>query len=95
MKTINIYILVLSLLATFYSCIDETLNVDPNRPSSVPTTTLFVAAEKQLIDNVKGEQASLRSSALFIQQLSQVTYTVNLARYSFWLLGKHLGRSPG
>lgn len=75
MKTINIYILVLSLLATFYSCIDETLNVDPNRPSSVPTTTLFVAAEKQLIDNVKGEQASLRSSALFIQQLSQVTYT--------------------
>lgn len=75
MKTINIYILVLSLLATFYSCIDETLNVDPNRPSSVPTTTLFVAAEKQLIDNLRGEQASLRSSALFIQQLSQVTYT--------------------
>ena len=73
MKTINIYILALSLLATFYACIDETLNVDPNRPSSVPTTTLFVAAGKQLIDNVRGEQASLRSSALFIQQLSQGT----------------------
>ena len=75
MKTKNIHILVLLLLVVFVSCIDEGLNVDPNRPSSVPTTALLVTAEKQLLDNVRGEQASLRSSALFIQQLSQVTYS--------------------
>ena len=77
MKTKNRYILPLLLfpLLVLHSCIDETLNVDPNRPSSVPTTALIVTAEKQLLDNVRGESASLRSSALFIQQLSQVTYT--------------------
>lgn len=75
MKTKYLYPFILSLLVLFNACIDETLNVDPNRPSSVPTTALLVTAEKQLMDNVRGEQASLRSSALFIQQLSQVTYT--------------------
>lgn len=77
MKTKNRYILHLLIftLLVLHSCIDETLNVDPNRPSSVPTTALIVTAQKQLLDNVRGESASLRSSALFIQQLSQVTYT--------------------
>lgn len=77
MKTIKLFPLALLLfpLLVLYSCIDETLNVDPNRPSSVPTPALIVTAEKQLLDNVRGEPASLRSSALFIQQLSQVTYT--------------------
>ena len=77
MKTKNIFLTTLLLysLLALHSCIDETLNVDPNRPSSVPTPALIVTAEKQLFDNVRGESASLRSSALFIQQLSQVTYT--------------------
>lgn len=65
----------LSLAFVFTSCIDEDLNIDPNRPSSVQTTSLIVTAEKQLLDNIRGESASLRSSALFVQQLSQVTYT--------------------
>lgn len=81
MKLFNIslfsYLTLLSLLSVFLftSCIDEDLNVDPNRPSSVQTTSLIVIAQKQLVDNVKSESASLRSSALFTQQISQVTYT--------------------
>ncbi|MDD4777598.1 MAG: SusD/RagB family nutrient-binding outer membrane lipoprotein [Fermentimonas sp.] len=68
-------VLLLPLVFFFSSCIDENLNIDPNRPSSVQTTSLIVTAQKQLVDNVKSEAASLRSSALFTQQISQVTYT--------------------
>lgn len=65
----------LSLAFLLSSCIDEELNIDPNRPSAVQTPSLIVTAEKHLLDNIRSESASLRSSALFIQQLSQVTYT--------------------
>ncbi|MBF6598174.1 MAG: SusD/RagB family nutrient-binding outer membrane lipoprotein [Fermentimonas sp.] len=81
MKLFNIslyfYLRVLSLplVLLLSSCIDENLNIDPNRPSAVQTTSLFVTAQKQLVDNVKSESASLRSTALFTQQISQVTYT--------------------
>jgi hypothetical protein len=71
----HLTVLSLPLLFLFTSCIDENLNIDPNRPSSVQTTSLIVTAQKQLVDNVKSEPASLRSSALFTQQISQVTYT--------------------
>ncbi len=57
------------------SCIDEDLNTDPNRPAAVPTTSLIVTAQKRLVDNLRSEQVSLRGSALFVQQLSQNTYT--------------------
>ncbi|MEA4919089.1 SusD/RagB family nutrient-binding outer membrane lipoprotein [Proteiniphilum sp.] len=70
-----LYILFILSAIGFISCIDEDLNIDPNRPSSVPTTSLISTAQKHLIDNVRGEEASLRSSALFVQQISQVTYT--------------------
>lgn len=73
MKLINILFILLGIGLT--SCIDEDLNIDPNRPSSVPTTSLISTAQKHLTDNVKSEEASLRSSALFVQQISQVTYT--------------------
>ncbi len=76
MKIKQIYIALLLLPAIgFSSCIDENLNIDPNRPSSVPTTSLIVTAEKKLVDNLRSENISLRGSALFIQQLSQNTYT--------------------
>lgn len=75
MKRIFLHILLLLPLLGMTACIDESLNIDPNRPATVPTTALIVTAEKQLMDNLRGESASLRSSALFIQQLSQVTYT--------------------
>ena len=69
------YILFILSMIGLTSCIDEELNIDPNRPSSVPTTSLISTAQKHLTDNVRGEEASLRSSALFVQQISQVTYT--------------------
>lgn len=70
------YIIYLFIIAFGLSaCIDEDLNIDPNRPSSVPTTSLIVSAEKHLTDNLRSENISLRASALFIQQLSQNTYT--------------------
>lgn len=70
-----LYILFILSAIGFTSCIDEDLNIDPNRPSSVPTTSLISTAQKHLTDNVRSEQASLRSSALFVQQISQITYT--------------------
>ena len=81
MKLFNIslltYLTLLSLSLVFLlsSCIDEDLNVDSNRPSSVQTPSLLVTAQKQIIDNVRSESASLRSTALFTQQISMVTYT--------------------
>jgi hypothetical protein len=72
---VQITALSLSLVFAFTSCIDEELNIDPNRPSAVQTPSLIVTAEKHLLDNIRSESASLRSSGLFIQQLSQVTYT--------------------
>ena len=81
MKLLNIsllsYLTILSLplVLLFSSCIDEDLNVDSNRPSSVQTPSLLVTAQKQIVDNVRSESASLRSTALFTQQISQVTYT--------------------
>lgn len=57
------------------SCIDEDINTDPNRPAAVPTPSLLVTAQKRLVDNLRSEQVSLRGSALFVQQLSQNTYT--------------------
>ena len=74
MKSTKIYLFII-LSAALSACIDDDLNIDPNRPSSVPTTSLIITAEKQLLDIVRGQSASLRSSALFIQQLSQNTYT--------------------
>lgn len=74
-RRIQFSILSLSLVFAFNSCIDEKLNIDPNRPSTVQTPSLIVTAEKHLLDNIRSESASLRSSGLFIQQLSQVTYT--------------------
>ncbi|WP_298647960.1 SusD/RagB family nutrient-binding outer membrane lipoprotein [uncultured Proteiniphilum sp.] len=71
----QLYILFLLSVIGLVSCVDENLNIDPNRPSSVPTTSLISTAQKYLTDNVRGEEASLRSSALFVQQISQITYT--------------------
>lgn len=74
MKIYSIYSLVTAFVL-LTSCIDEELNYDPNRPANVPTTSLIVTAQKQLVDNLRGEYVSLRGSALFVQQLSQNTYT--------------------
>ena len=52
----HLTVLSLPLLFLFTSCIDENLNIDPNRPSSVQTTSLIVTAQKQLVDNVRVNQ---------------------------------------
>lgn len=51
------------------------INTDPNRPASVPTPTLLVTAEKQLINALRSEEISLRGGQLFAQYFSQNIYT--------------------
>lgn len=60
------------------SCSKSTLsdiNIDPNRPAKVPTPTLLVTAEKQLVNALRSEEISLRGAQLFTQYFSQNIYT--------------------
>ncbi|GAB6119772.1 SusD/RagB family nutrient-binding outer membrane lipoprotein [Dysgonomonas termitidis] len=80
MKINKLYILgAFTSLLLFTSCVDD-INEDPNRPSSVPTTSLITSSEKLLVDNLRSEQVSLRGSILFVQYFSQNTYTTQ-SRY--------------
>lgn len=68
---------VFSLLA-FNSCskdIFEEINIDPNRPSAVPTPSLLVTAQKQLVDALRSEEINHRGAQLFSQYFSQNIYT--------------------
>lgn len=51
------------------------INIDPNNPASVPTPTLLVTAEKQLVNALRSEEVSLRGAQLFAQYFSQNIYT--------------------
>src|SRR5690606_1808854 len=53
----------------------EEINTDPNRPANVPTPSIVLAAEKQLMDNIRHENFSLRGAQLFAQYYSQNIYT--------------------
>ncbi len=53
----------------------EEINKDPNNPLDVPTTTIIVTAEKQLMDNLRNENISMRGTNLFAQYYSQYIYT--------------------
>lgn len=80
MKINKLYILgAFTSLLLSASCVDD-INVDPNRPSSVPTTSLITSSEKLLVDNLRSEQVSLRGSMLFVQYFAQNTYTTQ-SRY--------------
>lgn len=62
----------------FVSCSRQSLediNTNPNNPLSVTTPTLILSAEKQLIDNLRNENISLRGTNLFAQYYSQYIYT--------------------
>jgi hypothetical protein len=64
--------------ALLTSCSDshfEEINQDPNRPTNATTTTILVNAEKQVIDNIRNENSSLRGSQLFAQYYSQNIYS--------------------
>jgi hypothetical protein len=70
--------LALGILALLSACSDshfEEINQDPNRPENATTTTILLAAEKQLIDNIRNENISLRGSQLFAQYYSQNIYS--------------------
>jgi len=72
-------ILYIALVAfTFGACSDsefEKINTDPNRPANVPTPSIILAAQKQLVDNIRNENFSLRGAQLFAQYYSQNIYT--------------------
>src|SRR5690606_31182469 len=53
----------------------EKINTDPNRPANVPTSSIILAAQKQLVDNIRNENFSLRGTQLFAQYYSQNIYT--------------------
>lgn len=69
---------VLFAAGVLISCSDnhmEEINQDPNRPTNVPTTTILLSAEKQLIDNVRNLDISLKGTQLFAQYYSQNIYS--------------------
>lgn len=73
------HILYTSLLSlSFISCSKDTLqeiNVDPNRPSNVPTPSLFLSAERQVVNALRSESIHFRGAQLFAQYFSQNIYT--------------------
>src|SRR5215217_1887723 len=74
----RIFSLAVGIVALLSSCSDshfEEINKDPNRPENATTTTILLAAEKQLIDNIRNENISLRGSQLFAQYYSQNIYS--------------------
>jgi len=80
MNTIYKYRLSVALagLLVVSACSDrefDKINTDPNRPVNVPTPTIVLAAEKQLMDNIRHENFSLRGAQLFAQYYSQNIYT--------------------
>lgn len=77
-KQNKIQALLLGSLVALSSCSDshfEDLNKDPNRPSNATTTTILLSAEKQVMDNLRNEQISLRGTQLFAQYYSQNIYS--------------------
>lgn len=73
----QIYLWLFTLVA-LVGCSKETfenINIDPNRPSAVPTPSLLITAEKQLIDAIRSEEINYRGAQLFAQYFSQNIYT--------------------
>lgn len=68
-------ILLTGLLSACSDSYFEDLNKDPNRPATTSTTTILLSAEKQLIDNIRNENSSLRGTQLFSQYYSQNIYS--------------------
>lgn len=76
MKQLNYttkFFAVVSLLLS--ACNLSEINEDGNRPGKVPTSSVLLAAEKQLMDNVRSQSISLRGAILFSQYFSQISYT--------------------
>ena len=66
----------LAILTLFSSCEALTdINKDPNRPSTVPTSSLFASAQKSIMNNLRGTGLSANTSMQFIQHFGHNTYT--------------------
>src|SRR5690606_41806475 len=73
----QIYLWLFTLVA-LVGCSKETfenINIDPNRLSAVPTPSLLITVEKQLIDAIRSEEIKYRGAQLFAQYFSQNIYT--------------------
>lgn len=68
-----------SLLAlSVVSCSKDTfneINTDPNRPATVPTPSLLLSAERQVMNALRSEAVNFRGAQLFAQYFSQNIYT--------------------
>lgn len=66
------------LSVTLFSCSKDVfneINTDPNRPDKVPTPSLLISAERQLVDALRSEAINYRGAQLFAQYFSQNIYT--------------------
>jgi hypothetical protein len=74
----KIFSLALLSLTALTACSDKKfmeINTDPNRPNNVPTPTIILSTEKQIMDNVRNLDISLNGTMLFSQYYSQNIYT--------------------
>jgi hypothetical protein len=82
LKNIGAYALTASLLFTGCTKDFDEINDNPNDPTLVPTHSLMLNAQKQLMDDIRDEWASGRVAQLISQQWAQVNYTEE-DRYEF------------
>ena len=76
MKKIFGYILLAAVCLPMASCDDlDSLNEDPNNPSTVFSNMMMEGAEKWTMDNIYNSTFSARQCLLFSQQWAQVNYT--------------------
>ncbi|MBQ6378562.1 MAG: SusD/RagB family nutrient-binding outer membrane lipoprotein [Prevotella sp.] len=76
MKKLIKYTLIASFCISAFSCSDqETMNVNPNAASNVPSNMIMNAAEKWTMDNIYDNWFSGRQCLVYSQQWSQRNYT--------------------
>jgi len=68
-------VLLLGVLITACTSDFEKTNKNPNDPTSVPTTTLMINAQKRLVEDIRDEWFSGRMALLWAQYWAQVNYT--------------------
>ncbi|MGL4851804.1 MAG: SusD/RagB family nutrient-binding outer membrane lipoprotein [Phocaeicola sp.] len=76
MKRLFKYLFIGALSCTAAACEDlDTLNVDPNNPTEVPSHMLMSGAQKWIIDNIYDNWFSGRQCLLYSQYWAQRNYT--------------------
>lgn len=71
-----IFLATIVAMVLFTSCQDlEDVNENPNEPSTVPTASLLAAAQKQMMNNVRGTGLNFYTATHYVQHLGNNTYT--------------------